>query len=264
MSTTSSLNFVDLIHEFRALGEFAKFAGSAWTWRLTGRTKHPRPILLIPGFMAGDVTLYPFANWLRSQGHKVFFSGIMANVDCPRRAVDRLCRILERLYDRHGEKVVVIGHSLGGVYARALAQRMPNQVAQTILLATPVTRLGQGSNPFVQMLATLTIKTNEFIHGCSGDFADLCGVHSATPHPDIPESIIFSKSDGVVDWVSCLESAPNVRTFEVDATHCGLPYNLDTLQIVHALIEDDSERRLADKIHHNGAAQNNGTAAVPH
>jgi triacylglycerol lipase len=210
------------------------------------------------------VTLYPFANWLRSQGHKVFFSGIMANVDCPRRAVDRLCRILERLYDRHGEKVVVIGHSLGGVYARALAQRMPNQVAQTILLATPVTRLGQGSNPFVQMLATLTIKTNEFIHGCSGDFADLCGVHSATPHPDIPESIIFSKSDGVVDWVSCLESAPNVRTFEVDATHCGLPYNLDTLQIVHALIEDDSERRLAGKIHHNGAAQNNGTAAVPH
>src|SRR5260370_41667823 len=123
MSSTSSLNFFDLIHEFKAVGEFAKFAGSAWAWRLAGRTRHPRPILLIPGFLAGDVTLYPFANWLRSQGHRVYFSGIVANVDCPRRAVDRLCRILDDLYVRYDEKVVVIGHSLGGVYARALARR---------------------------------------------------------------------------------------------------------------------------------------------
>jgi len=245
MSSSSNLNFLNLIQELKVFGEFAKFAGNAWTWPLGRRTKHPRVILLIPGFLAGDATLYPFANWLRSQGHRVFFSGILANVDCPRRAVDRLGRILQGLHDRHEEKLVVIGHSLGGVYARELARRAPDQVEQTILLASPVGEVGERTNPFVHMLATLTMKSQEFLRGCSGDLRDVCGVHSAAPPPNVPEAIIFSKSDGVVDWTSCLESGPNVEAFEVAATHCGLPYNLDTLRIVHHLLENEEAHRPA-------------------
>src|SRR5271167_4658200 len=120
MSSSSNLNFLNLIQKLKVFGEFAKFAGNAWTWPLGRRTKHPRVILLIPGFLAGDATLYPFANWLRSRGHRVFFSGIMANADCPRRAVDRLGRILNEQYQKAGSKLVIIGHSLGGIYAREL------------------------------------------------------------------------------------------------------------------------------------------------
>src|ERR1700758_328656 len=105
----NNLNFLDLIHEFKAVGEFAKFASNAWTWRLPPRTQRPQAILLIPGFLAGDVTLYPFANWLRSRGHNVFFSGILANTDCPRSAIERLSGILRDRSERAGEKVVVIG-----------------------------------------------------------------------------------------------------------------------------------------------------------
>jgi pimeloyl-ACP methyl ester carboxylesterase len=193
--------------------------------------------LLIPGFLAGDVTLYPFANWLRSLGHQVFFSGILANADCPRRAINRLSRILEEQYVRHGEKLVVIGHSLGGIYAREMARRMPQFVEQTILLGAPVQQPDRHSNPFVKMLASLTLRVHESSRGCFCQMDDICGIHSATPPPGVPEAIIFSKSDGVVDWMSCLESGPDVHTFEVDSTHCGLPYNLDTLRIVHDLLE---------------------------
>ncbi len=80
---TTDLNFINLLQEFRAVGEFAKFAGHALTWRLGGQAAKARSILLIPGFLAGDATLYPFANWLRSRGHQVFFSGILANTDWP-------------------------------------------------------------------------------------------------------------------------------------------------------------------------------------
>lgn len=233
----SNLNFLNLVHEFKAFGEFARFANSVWTWRLAPRTERPQEILLIPGFLAGDATLYPFANWLRSRGHRVHFSGILANADCPQRAIKRLSRILQQLYGRHDEKLVVIGHSLGGIYARELARRMPEAIEQTILLGSPIHAPHQNSNPFVKMLASLTMSVHGSTRGCVCDLNSVCGVNRTSPPIDVPEAIVFSKSDGVVDWASCLESAPNVRTFEVDSTHCGLPYNLETLRIVHELLE---------------------------
>ncbi|MGH7836837.1 MAG: hypothetical protein ACREQC_03310, partial [Candidatus Binataceae bacterium] len=99
--------------------------------------------------------------------------------------------------------------------------------------------------------------TNEFIRGCSGELRNICGVQSLTPPPNVPEAIIFSKADGVVEWTSCVESGPNVHAFEVDATHCGLPYHLDTLRIVHDLIENEPPHRNG-KVHANGKAHTNG------
>jgi pimeloyl-ACP methyl ester carboxylesterase len=238
---TTDLNFINLLQEFRAVGEFAKFAGHAWTWRLGNRAAKSRSILLIPGFLAGDATLYPFANWLRSRGHQVFFSGILANTDCPRRVVDRLTNIVIERYARAGEKLVVIGHSLGGIYARELGRRLPECIEQIILLGSPIKDPHIHSNPYVKMLAMLTRYIRENGHGCTDQLATICGVHGAEA-PQIPETLIYSKSDGVVDWASCIEDGPEVRTFEVDSTHCGLPYNLDTLRIVRRRIEETSHR----------------------
>lgn len=240
MSDSSNLNFLDLLQEFRALGEFARFAGRAWTWPFASRAQKPKAILLIPGFMAGDATLYPFADWLRSRGHRVFFSGILANADCPRRAIERLTRILKDLHGRSSEKLVVIGHSLGGIYARELARRLPECVEQVILLGSPLHDLQRNANPYVKMLALLTQRMHHHAgEECPADLASVCGVHSFEPPPGIPETIIYSKSDGVVDWTSCVEKGPNVIAFEVESTHCGLPYNLDALEIVRSRIEGD-------------------------
>jgi triacylglycerol lipase len=241
---TTDLNFINLLQEFRAVGEFAKFAGHAWTWRLgSNRAAKSRSILLIPGFLAGDATLYPFANWLRSRGHQVFFSGILANTDCPRRVVDRLANIVLERYARAGEKLVVIGHSLGGIYARELARRLPECIEQVILLGSPIKDPHKHSNPYLKMLALLTRHINEIGHDCADQLATICGVHGAEA-PQIPETLIYSKSDGVVDWASCIEDGPEVKAFEVESTHCGLPYNLDTLRIVRRRIEETAGPRL--------------------
>jgi len=235
---TTNLNFLNLLHEFRAVGEFARFAQRAWTWPFARRAGRPRSILLIPGFLAGDVTLYPFADWLRSRGHQVFFSGILANADCPRRVIARLERILRERGESADEKVVVIGHSLGGIYARELARRLPQHVDQVILLGAPIREPLRHSNPYVKMVALITHRLRESGHGCSGDMASVCGVHSFEPPPGIPETLIYSKHDGVVDWASCVESGPDVTAFEVQSTHCGIPYNLDTMRIVRERIEE--------------------------
>jgi triacylglycerol lipase len=231
------LNFINLMQEFRAVGEFARFAGQAWMWPLRRPATTARHILLIPGFMAGDVTLYPFANWLRSRGHQVFFSGILANADCPKRVMDRLENILRERHSRANEKLVVIGHSLGGIYARELARRYPQGVEQVILLGSPIRDPQKHANPYVTMLALLTRRMHEAGSGCRGELATVCGVNGPEPPPDIPETLIYSKRDGVVDWASCVEEGLLVNAFEVDSTHCGLPYNLETLRIVRARIE---------------------------
>jgi triacylglycerol lipase len=238
---TTDLSFINLLQEFRAVGEFAKFAGQAWTWRLGGRAAKSRSVLLIPGFLAGDATLYPFANWLRSRGHQVFFSGILANTDCPRRAIERLTNIVLEHRVRASEKLIVIGHSLGGLYARELGRRLPECIEQVILLGAPLKDPHLHANPYVKMLALLTRHIRESGHGCTGELATICGVHCPEA-PQIPETLIYSKSDGVVDWRSCIEDGPKVTAFEVDSTHCGLPYNLDTLRIVRGRIEESGRR----------------------
>jgi triacylglycerol lipase len=238
MDGTGGLNFINLVQEFRAFGEFARFVRQSWTWHLSAQAERPRSILLIPGFMAGDSTLYPFADWLRSRGHQVFFSGILANADCPRRAVQRLTDLLRQLGEHSEQKLVVIGHSLGGIYARELARRLPQYVDQIILLGSPIRGPLTNSNPFVRMFAVFVRNVHESRSGCRGELADVCGVHSLDP-PPVPETLIYTKRDGVVDWLSCVESGPDVSAFEVHSTHCGLPYSLDTLRIVRERLERD-------------------------
>jgi len=233
----TNLNLMDLLQEFRVVREVAQFAQRAWTWPIAPRADRARSILLIPGFMAGDATLYPFANWLCARGHQVYFSGIFANTDCPQRAVDRLGRILTDLNAKTKSKLVIIGHSLGGIYARELARRFPDKVDQVILMGSPINEPHNHANPFVKMLASLTQRMTGANCKCPGYIPDVCGVNLPGPPPGIGETLIYSKSDGVVDWESCIEAGSKVTAVEVHSTHMGIPYNLDTLRIIRERIE---------------------------
>ena len=80
-----------------------------------------RPVLLIPGFLAGDGTLATMARWLRANGYWTRRAGIRANVGCSQDACERIEERLEALADRTGAKVAIVGQSRGGVLARVVA-----------------------------------------------------------------------------------------------------------------------------------------------
>ncbi|PVY96172.1 esterase/lipase family protein [Actinomycetospora cinnamomea] len=96
------------------------------------------PVLLVPGFLAGDVTLAALHDWLRRIGHRSYRSGIAWNVDCSEAAVRRLDRRLAEVADRSGAAVTLIGHSRGGLLARALATRSPERVRRVVALGSPL------------------------------------------------------------------------------------------------------------------------------
>jgi pimeloyl-ACP methyl ester carboxylesterase len=85
-----------------------------------------RPVVLMPGFLAGDQTLRVIAAWLRRFGYRPRFAGFVTNTDCSDRALDRVERTVDELWAAHGRRVALIGHSRGGHFARALAARRPS------------------------------------------------------------------------------------------------------------------------------------------
>ncbi len=204
----------------------------------SGLAHRPEPqsdvskVLLIPGFMAGDASLYPLAMALRGMGHRVFFAGIWVNVDCPRETIGRLSRVLEGAFRSDHRKVVVVGHSLGGIYARELARRFPALIERTILLGSAIREPLDNSNPFVRMWFMATRRRHNEGDTCLEHMSSLCGAHQSDPAPEIAETIVYSRRDAVVDWRSCIESGPNVEAIEVRAGHNSMPFSPEVFAIV--------------------------------
>src|SRR5437588_11051971 len=82
--------------ELRYTGEPLRLLGREGL-RPRRRAADARPVLLIPGFMAGDSSLGVLRGWLGRRGHSVSVSGMRVNADCAERIVSRLQLQLRRL-----------------------------------------------------------------------------------------------------------------------------------------------------------------------
>ena len=107
------------------------------------------PVVLVPGFLAGDASLAIMRAWLRRLGHRTYRSGIAWNVDCSETAVRRLDRRVTDVAARTGRSVALIGHSRGGLLAHAVGVRRPSRVRQVITMGSPL------SSPFDASVLTL-------------------------------------------------------------------------------------------------------------
>jgi len=227
------LGFTEILGEARLLGEYLRFRGDTLVDRDPQEVPaNWRPVLLIPGFMAGDASLYPLGARLRSIGHKVFYAGIWMNADCPRKTLDRLKTRIHEVSLQTGRKVVIIGHSLGGVYARELARREPKLIERVILLGSPVKQPAGNTSPYLRPFVAMM----KLMHGrcveAGSDPLTSCDFELPEAPPDVPETVIYTKTDGIVEWHSCIDSGPMVECIEVDSSHCGIPLNLKAWEVM--------------------------------
>jgi pimeloyl-ACP methyl ester carboxylesterase len=214
-----------------------------------------RPVLLIPGFLAGDGSLSMMAGWLKRSGYRPSRAGIVANVNCSGVLLPRLEERLERLVAEQGQPAAVVGQSRGGTLAKVLAYRRPDLVAGVVTLGSPqidpfaihplvrlqveaVSRLGSLGAPGLFKRSCLDGAC------CSSFWEDL-----AQPLPsDVRLVCVYSKSDGVVDWRSCLDPDA-AELVEIRASHCGMAVSRPAWRAVadalEALAASDSGRRPA-------------------
>jgi len=144
-------------------------------------------------------------------------------------------RHLERIHEDEG-RVVIIGQSLGGVYARELAARRPELVERVITLGSPIRLVEDSANALVITMARLVSRLRNMDDGCLTQSCS-CGMMLVERHPgEVPTTAIYSKTDGVVHWDSCVDrsGAKNVENLEVKASHVGMGVNTEVFKIIAA------------------------------
>ncbi len=198
-----------------------------------------RPVLLIPGVMAGDPSLSMMRRWLRRTNYWTCTSQIRFNADCPQLAVKRLERRLVEFTDRMGRPAAIIGQSRGGTLAKLIAMRRPDLVSGIVALGSPNVDPA-AVNPMlarhVRLVTTLGaagipgLFREECVHGAC---ADEVREWLSQPFPsDVPYLSVYSRSDWVVDWRACVD--PDAENVEVDSSHIGMSANPDVYEIVGA------------------------------
>jgi pimeloyl-ACP methyl ester carboxylesterase len=203
-----------------------------------------RPVLLLPGFLAGDYTLATMALWLRRIGYRPSGANFVANVSCSDQALRRVERRAERLAARHGRRVAVIGHSRGAHLAKALATRRPELVSHVVGLGGGLSDQLAISAPTRAAVAVVRswhqrnnglAREDCLTDGCSCDYTR---AYSAPFPESVRLTSVYSEEDGVVRWQSCV--VPYAENVKVSGTHTGLAFNAEAYRaIADALSEPE-------------------------
>ncbi len=208
-------------------------------WRGTGLSRGAgRPVLLIPGFLAGDNSLGLMTHWLRGLGYRTRSAGIRANIDCSAAVTDALEARLEEMHARSGQRVAIVGQSRGGIIARSLAVRRPDLVSGIITLGSPTKSMLQvhpvvlGSIGAVGLIGSLKLRQAFTLKCLRGDCCLTFRDELRTPPPEEVGFVsIYSKNDGIVDWRACVDPFAHDNV-EVRSSHCGMSVNADVYRVV--------------------------------
>ena len=207
------------------------------------RRRGAAPVLLVPGFLAGDQSLAALRGWLMRRGSRTATAGIRLNVDCGERAAQGIARRLEELADRTGRRVVLIGQSRGGELGRVAAVRRPDLVSTLVMLGSPVLDpLSVG--PAVLRAVRSVARLGDL--GVPGVFTTRCAVGAccaafredlAAPMPAVVDAVsIYSRSDGIVSWRACLD--PDARQIEIDSSHAGMSVNREVFRVLDRILDE--------------------------
>ena len=205
------------------------------------------PVLLLPGFMADEGTLFALKQYLTWRGYAVQTWGFGRNVGFQRRHVQALEQKVRHMHHASGgARVSLVGWSLGGLFAMHCAHAVPECVRNVITLGSPVSidpERGSMAPRLVQSLYRLVA------HPMGPD------AHSMMPMarklrqgrlPQVPVSCLYSEGDGVVPpQEATVDGDPalheNIRVF---GSHTGLGFNAMVLWIVaERLAQPEQGRR---------------------
>jgi triacylglycerol lipase len=209
----------------------------------------PEPVVLVPGFMAGDGTLGLMARHLRRLGYRTYRSSMHANVGCTQDASRALERRIEAIVTKRDHKVTIVGHSLGGLLARGVAARRPDLVEGIVTLGSPILAPGAAHPVLLFDLAVVVrlrckagLGTLMGADCTSGECALLSWEESRVPlEAGVAFTSVFSRRDGIIDWRSCLD--PQATAVEVTTSHLGMAFDPGVLDIVSAALAENRVQR---------------------
>jgi pimeloyl-ACP methyl ester carboxylesterase len=202
--------------EGRALLELAALL-PAYPWLRRAPSGDGHPVLVLPGFMASDLSTRALRRFLRDKGYTAHGWNLGRNRGPNAAVMAAMVARVQNLYERRSRRVSLVGWSLGGIYARELARAMPELVRQVITLASPFRDLDAVNVPHFLRRRTRR-RTNV------RDDA-LLRARLREPLP-VPTTAIVSRTDAIASWRSCCtEPGPFSENLEVDSSHLGIGHH---------------------------------------
>jgi pimeloyl-ACP methyl ester carboxylesterase len=191
------------------------------------RTPGPKSaIIVIPAFLAPDFATLPLRRALRGAGHRTWGWGQGINVGARWRKLAGLLDRIDRLAAGTGEKLVLIGWSLGGLYAREAAKRRSDKVRLVITLGTPFSHDLRDNNAWKLYE---TVNDHDVYHPPV----------RVTPRekPPMHTVAIWSREDGIVAPASASgRPGESDEQIELDCPHNELVSHPDALRVVAELL----------------------------
>ena len=174
------------------------------------------PVMVLPGFMGDDGYNSALRRFLSRLDYAVHGWGMGRNLGPRNGVLEGLEERLFYLSDRYSSSVSLVGHSLGGIFARELAREYPDRVRQVISLGSP---FGRG-----RMTASIPARLFSALNPPEELPIDEDIIHVPPP---VPTTAIYSKGDGIVHWKTTLheDAHPQTQSVRVFGSHCGMTLN---------------------------------------
>lgn len=173
--------------------------------------REPKIVMLLPGFGTHPMRMRYMAQRLEQAGHKVKRWGLGFNLGPSEDNFALLEKRVQQLHARYGQKVVLVGWSLGGIFAREIAKRHPQSIAKVISMGSPFSGSVYANNAWrIYQLVT-------------GHAVDQPPVEAELAlKPPVDTVALWSPRDGVISPRSaCGRPGERDRAVALRCTHLG-------------------------------------------
>lgn len=210
-----------VLGEVRALTELLRFMISKRALRrLPGGDR--QAVIVFPGLLSSDSMTAPMRELLDNLGYYPHGWELGMNLGLKKGLLPAMEKQVRIVHEGSRRPVSLVGWSLGGLYARELAKRMPDKVRQVITIGTPL-----AGDP----RANRAWRLYEWLSGHAVDEVPIDG--DVREHPPVPTTSIYSTNEAVVAASSSI--APPTPLFEsvpVSGSHIGLVWNPAVMRVL--------------------------------
>lgn len=188
--------------------------------------KEGRKVMVIPGFLGSDRATLGLQRALARAGYRVTGWNMGWNLGARADTVDRLVAALKEF--GKGDPVILIGWSLGGIFAREAAKLRPDLVAKVVTMGTPFSGNLRANNAW---------RIYEWIAGHPVDQPPI--EVDVGAKPPVPTIALWSRRDGIVAPACARgDRGQSDRQIEMDCTHMGFAVDPSAFPGVIAALQD--------------------------
>ena len=202
------------------------------------------PVVLVPGFMGTDLSLMELYWWLARIGYQPYYSGLGLNIDCPDVSTDLVLGVMRRAAAESGQRVRLIGHSLGALIARSVAFDHPEEVDLLISMAAPFNEVAYVHPALIEAMAAVRRQAGSHL---TWNVAPTCYSGHCTcrftanimrpRQPTFRRRALYAERDGLVSPASCIEDEPE-NNIGIATSHYGMIYSSEAYRTVAELLAE--------------------------